>query len=131
MNTKTYEPVEIRAAGDEKQFLAVPVTVAESQILSTGTVLGIVTDTGLGVAYASTNTDGSELAAGILLEDGDGAAAGADVVSSMYVRGNFQTSKLSGLDSGAKTDLGAREVPGRDMPCGRFASTAISIAFRH
>jgi len=64
------------------------------------------------VAYDDDAIDGSEVAAGILLEDVDAVSAGAAVVSSMYVKGAFVESKLTGLDDAAKADLGARSVPG-------------------
>ena len=115
ITTQTYEPKEIRAAGYQGQFLAVPVTVKSTQTLTAGTVLGIITATGLAVAYDDSALDGSEVAAGILVEDVDAVATGADVVSSMYVRGNFQASRLTGLDGSASADLGARTVPGRDL----------------
>ncbi len=115
ITTNTYEPKEIRAGGDGSQFLAKPVTIADDQDLTTGTILGQVTDTGLFVAYDDDAIDGSEVAAGILVEDVDAVSAGAAVVSSMYVKGAFIESKLTGLDEAAKADLGARSVPGHDL----------------
>lgn len=115
INTTTYTPAEIRAAGYQGQFLAIPVTVKSTQTLTAGTVLGIITASGLAVAYDDSAVDGSEVAAGILVEDVDAVAAGADVVSSMYVRGNFVASRLTGANQAAAADLGARTVPGRDL----------------
>ena len=113
IQTTEYEGIEIRARGHEALFTRKPATVAATQeAMDAGTILGQVTESGLFVAYDDDAIDGSEVAAGILLEDVDAVSAGAAVVSSMYVKGAFVESKLTGLDDAAKADLGARSVPG-------------------
>jgi hypothetical protein len=58
----------------------------------------------------STVAAGARSALGILSQRVE--AAGEDVISTMYVRGNFVESKLTGLDAGAKADLNGRSVAG-------------------
>lgn len=77
-----------------------------------GTVLGYATsgaDSGKYKPYASGNTDGSQVAVGILAEDvvTDSLGNGSEI---SVLRGKGMTlfqDMLIGLDSGAKTNLGA------------------------
>jgi len=56
----------------------------------------------------STIAAGARIAEGILMENID--ASSADVLSGMYVKGNFVESKLIDLDSQAKEDLNGKSV---------------------
>ena len=81
------------------------------KILRAGTVIGEFTSgdyEGLYGAYNNSHSDGTETAVGILpqtvnLRDGD-------VVSDLVLHGSFIESRLSGLDSNAKTDLAGRMI---------------------
>lgn len=99
----TYSPDEIRGLGTN-DFMTMPITVTSGLNLSAGQVMAIDSGTDKGVAYSS----GANTAAGILTEDVD--ASSADTLSSMYVKGNFVESKLTGLDAQAKESLGGKSV---------------------
>lgn len=107
----TYTPSEIRAFSYSHLYLSVPVTIVSGQDLAKGTVLGKITASGKYTAYASTNANGSETAEGILAQavDASSTGANADTPASMYVKGVFVESKLTGYDATAKSTLGARE----------------------
>ena len=106
INTTTYTPAEIRASGDEAGFATTNVTLASTQTAVTaGTVLGIVTASGLAVAYDDSANDGSEVAVGLLAIDADPAGESRAIPVPMYIRGQFTASKLTGLDAAAIADL--------------------------
>ena len=65
----------------EKNYSREVVTIASGQNLSIGTVLGKVTATGKYKQIDFDATDGSEKAAGILLQDVDASAADAEGVT--------------------------------------------------
>jgi hypothetical protein len=82
-----------------------------------GTVLGIITASGLVSPYLSTNSDGTQVARGIAQYDvtTDGAGlhtiAGGELGATfsgapVLFSGVYQTSELTGLDAGAVTNLG-------------------------
>jgi len=107
LTSESYIPKEVRATGCEAYFYAKPVTIVSgSGVLDVGTVLGRVTASGKFKAYNNANSDGSEVAVGILVERVD--ATSRDVNSSAWVQGHFVESLLTGLDANAKTDLGSR-----------------------
>lgn len=56
----------------------------------------------------STTAAGARTATGILTEKKD--ASSGDEISTMFIRGNFIESKLTGIDANAKTDMSARTV---------------------
>lgn len=84
----------------------IPITVVDGQAaLSRGQVLGKVTASGKYAVYDDDATDGTEVAAGILVSDIP-EADGGDVPASMYVMGQFNVDAVVGLtapDSTAKT----------------------------
>lgn len=101
-----YARTEIRAILTDERLL--PVTLApQTSILQAGTVLGMITASNTFTAYASGNTDGSQAAKVILADDAD-ISTGTQIVS-VYLCGMFKKDKLTGLDAGAITALGARE----------------------
>lgn len=80
------------------------ITVASGQNLKAGTVLGVITASGKYAAYADANTDGTEVAAGILYSDVDASSAdkaGVAVVRMAEVDGSI----LTGLDANGQVDL--------------------------
>ncbi|GMB00917.1 head decoration protein [Pelosinus sp. IPA-1] len=105
-----YARTEIRAVITDEILL--PVTLApQTGILQAGTVLGMITASNTYTAYATGNSDGSQAAKVILADDAD-ISTGTQIVS-VYLCGIFQKAKLTGLDAGAITALGAREpIPG-------------------
>ena len=105
-----YARTEIRAVVTDERLL--PVTLAaQTAVLPAGTVLGIITASSTYTAYASGNTDGSQVAKVILADDAD-ISTGTQIVSA-YICGIFQKAKLVGLDASAITAMGAREpIPG-------------------
>ncbi|MNC76874.1 hypothetical protein D3C75_1286930 [compost metagenome] len=72
-------------------------------VLVKGTVIGKVTATGKFKAYSNAASDGTETAVCIL--DNDQDTTGGDVGASAWIAGIFDSSKLTGLDAAAKTDL--------------------------
>lgn len=108
LTSTSYNPKEVRATGDESYFYAIPVTIASGAgVLDVGTVLGKISVGGKYKAYANGNSDGSEVAVGILTERVD--ATSADVTGiGMWVMGFFKEEELTGLDSAGKTDLASR-----------------------
>ncbi|MGE0493277.1 MAG: head decoration protein [Vulcanimicrobiota bacterium] len=120
METTEYgSGVQIIAFGGKP--VAIPVTIAQdasaTDPLPIGTVLGRIATSGKYAAYDDSNSDGTQVASGILdrevdHREGDGYGA------SMYIPrggGFFREDALTGLDAAAKTDLGAISVPGRNI----------------
>lgn len=106
ISTTTYTPAEIRASGDEAGFPTTNVTLASTQTaIVAGTVLGIVSASGLAVAYSDIAADGSEVAVGILAVDADPATEGRAIPVPMYIGGQFVESKLTGFDAATAADL--------------------------
>ena len=104
----TYQPVEIRAIPRDDADLLLPITLAATNAeIPAGTVLGVITASGLYVPYAKASADGSQVAKLILAEtfpaSADPQNAGA------YATGIFYKDLLTGLDADAITALGARE----------------------
>lgn len=106
----TYQTKEIRAISGSE--VAVPITLAPTTVdLEKGTVLGIITASGLFAPYKDSNTDGTQVARVILSEFVPKSTASQ--LSSAYIKMIAKKDKLVGLDDNAVTDLGAREpVPG-------------------
>lgn len=81
-------------AGNEVPLLTKAVTLqADQGVVKRGTVLGIITATGLAIPVNSANTDGSETAHSILAEDVD--TTGGNVVAEAYVSGLFNRQALT------------------------------------
>lgn len=77
-----------------------------------GLVLGRITASGLYAAYNDSNSDGTQVAAAVLMEDvalEDQTASGNPVARGIFAGYVFQD-KLTGLDAAAKVDLGARTI---------------------
>lgn len=113
--TTTWTPIEILAYTQNPA--AIPVTIASGQNLAKGTVLGRITASGLYSAYNNGNSDGTEVADGILKDVVNASSTGTnqDTESAMYVEGAFLEDQLTGLDSNAKTDLNGRTVTARNI----------------
>lgn len=106
----SYVHKEIRALlGGEK---SVPITLAaQTTDLEEGTILGLVTTTGIFDVYKDANTDGTQVAKVILAEYVE--ANDNTQITSAYINVVAYKDKLVGLDAAAMVDLGAREsVPG-------------------
>lgn len=105
-----YQSKEIRAISGSE--VAVPITLAATATdLEKGTVLGMITDSGLFAPYKDSNADGTEVARVILAEYIEKSTVSQ--LSSAYIQVIAKKDKLVGLDANAITDLGGREaVPG-------------------
>lgn len=74
-----------------------------------GQVIALNTVSGLYVKYASGGASGTGTAAAILFEDASPASGDTDLARGIFEGIVFQ-GKLTGLDAGAITNLGARSV---------------------
>jgi hypothetical protein len=90
---------------------------ANSLTVVKGTVVGIITASGLVAPYLSTNSDGTQVAKGISQYDvttdvnGLHTIAGGELGATyagapVLFSGDYQTSELTGLDAGAVANLG-------------------------
>ncbi len=79
--------------GGDFPLVTAEVTVLDGQDISRGALMGIVTASGKAIISDSAASDGSEVAYGVLTEDVN--ADGADVVSSVYLTGQFNDQALS------------------------------------
>ncbi|WP_312908050.1 head decoration protein [Tissierella praeacuta] len=98
-------------AGINVPVLTKSVTLKSGQgVLKRGTVLGIVTDTGLAVPVDSSNTDGSEKADCILTDNID--TGDEDIVITAYSSGLFNRNALifGGTDKAEKHETRLREL---------------------
>lgn len=79
-------------------------------VLRRGTVLGIITDSGLAIPVDSTKADGSEKADCILADDVDTSAG--DTVATAYISGLFNRKALifGGSDTADKHETRLREL---------------------
>lgn len=105
-----YTRKEIRAIiGGEK---SIPVTLApQATVLEPGTVLGMITASNLFDSYKDSNTDGTQVAR-VILRDYVEPSTTSQIVS-VYLSVFAKKNQLIGFDTGAMTDLGAREpIPG-------------------
>jgi len=108
LTTTSYRPAEIRFFGCEDLHSPVIGVKLKSGIgaLAIGTLLGRITASGLYKAYSASNTDGSEVAVAIL---GEAITVGSnDTDSFAYIDGWFTESALTGVDTKAKAQLGAK-----------------------
>ena len=100
-----FAPVEIRALQKPELFVSIPITVKSGQNLQIGETVAFDGD------YVETYSNGvSGSAVGIMTENAD--ATNNSLISSMYVKGIFKKSILSGinLDGGAETELMGKTV---------------------
>ncbi|UKS30052.1 head decoration protein [Paenibacillus sp. HWE-109] len=95
---------EVLASTDLQAKLPGGVLLASGQgVLAKGTVLGKVTATRKFKAYATGASDGSQTSVCIL--DNDADTTSSDIGASAWIAGIFDSTALTGLDSGAKTAL--------------------------
>jgi hypothetical protein len=88
-------------------------TAAGGAVLEKGTVLGVVTATGLWVAYDDDGTDdGRRVAKAVLADKVELSVAQADLRLNAvaYIHGSFVKANLTGLDSNGEADLYGRTV---------------------
>lgn len=92
------------------RFTQKGVTLAGGQgILPMGTVLGRVTSTKKWKVYNNSASDGTQVARGVLRRGVDTGSAGAlDQLGNIVISGILKLEYVSGADSAALTDLGAR-----------------------
>jgi len=85
-------------------------------ILPAGTVLGRLTASKLYVLYNNSNSNGEQVARGILRQAVDTGtnASGPTVQGNIVVSGLLVNSKISGADAGSITDLGSVSDTVRD-----------------
>ncbi|MCD6177382.1 MAG: head decoration protein [Candidatus Cloacimonetes bacterium] len=76
---------------------------SDDKYAKAGTVVGIVTASGKAVPYNDSNTDGSEVAVGILLENVD--LNNGDQPAAIIIHGFVDKSKLVGYDAACEADL--------------------------
>jgi hypothetical protein len=106
--------------------------VKVSVTIAKGTVVGRVTATGKVAAYANANSDGTEVAIGIMpysiTTDASGniTVQGGNVLGTtqdtvpIIIAGYFLVADITGLDAGALTDLGAHAVWGNGTSTGEI-----------
>lgn len=108
MQSTTYTPKRIVAFDEEPQ--SIPVTIATGLTLAAGTLIGVVTSTGLGKAWDSTSVLGDQTLAGVLADKVDTTDAGETLIASMYIcDGILFLDQLVGL-TGFEADV-QREWP--------------------
>lgn len=104
----TQEFTEVLLSTDLQAKLPGGILLKQGQgIVKKGTVIGLITaagaDQGKAVAYSSAATNGSQVAICILDNDQDTTLT--DMGASAWIAGIFDSTKLTGLDSAAKTAL--------------------------
>jgi len=106
IDTTTADPTEILVSGHGTEE-RLSITIASGAgALAKGTVIAQYNTgaaSGTFGAYNDAGSNGLNTAKGILSDKVDATASGAQ--GNMYVHGTFYESKLTGLDSNAKTDL--------------------------
>lgn len=98
-------------AGQDVPVLMKSVKLKSGQgVVKRGTVLGVITATGLAVPVDSSKTDGSENADSILVADVDTAAG--DIGAEAYISGHFNRKALvfGGTDTASKHETKLREL---------------------
>lgn len=100
----TQEFTEVLASTDLQAKLPGGVLLAQGNgVIKKGTVLGEVTASGKFVPYLSSASNGSQVAVCILDNDQDTTLT--DIGASAWIAGIFTESKLTGIDTAAKTAL--------------------------
>jgi hypothetical protein len=107
-------------AGKVQPVVAGAETITGGAALTRGTVLGIITATGLCKPVDDSLTDGAENVYAVLAEDAD--ASGGDVEAPVYYTGEFNESALTfgGDDTAADHKVAARNI-------GMFFKSAVSV----
>lgn len=109
---ETFTPGDAILANGWRGFIQTG-TLASGLNLVKGTVLGIITASGLLSTYNNSNSDGTEVAVGILMQDVNTSSTGINQAAPVAVCtafGVFLTAELTGMDSNGLADLGGREV---------------------
>lgn len=109
-NLDTYTPDNL-IAGNDVPLLVKAVTLQANQgVVKRGTVLGIITASGLAIPVNNANTDGSQTANCILCDDVD--TTGGNVVAEAYISGHFNRKALifGGDDTAADHEAKLREL---------------------
>ncbi|KAA8782519.1 head decoration protein [Paenibacillus amylolyticus] len=100
----TQEFVEVLASTELQARIPGGVLLAKGNgVIKKGTVLGRVTATNKFVPYLSSASDGSQVAVCILDNDQDTTLT--DMGASAWIAGIFTESKITGIDTAAKTAL--------------------------
>ena len=106
ISSESADPTEV-IVGSHGTEQRLSITIASGAgILAKGTVLAqysATANSGAFAAYSDAGSNGLAVAAGILTDKVDASASGAQ--ATMYTHGEFYESKLTGLDTNAKTDL--------------------------
>jgi len=106
IDTTSADPTEIIVAGhgtEQRQSITI---ASGAGSLAKGVIVAQYnagTNSGTYGEYNNTGSNGLDVAKGILCDKSDASSSG--VQANMYTHGMFYESKLSGLDSNAKTDL--------------------------
>jgi len=79
-----------------------------NKIVAAGTVLGAITASGKYAPYDDTNVDGTEDAAGFLLETVN--LRHGDLVVGMLMHGSVLRARVTGLDAAAEADMAGRVI---------------------
>lgn len=112
--TETTYTINSEIIYDAKDLIVANVTfiggAGGSTALAYGTVVGMITASKKYAAYATANTDGTGVAAGILLTNIPALAENATAVGVIAIKGSFIKDKLIGYDADALVDLKGREV---------------------
>lgn len=114
LTSATNAASQIMGSGPRDQFLARPVTVKSGENLVIGDAVALEASSGKYRKYNTSGSGGLETALGIIGESVNASAG--DLVSFMFVRGNFITAKLgANLDADALGQLNARQVEGETI----------------
>lgn len=109
-NTGNFTPDNLIAGIDVPQLVKAVTLKSAQGVVKRGTVLGIITASGLAVPVDSSKSDGSQTANCILVNDVD--TTGGDVVTEAYVSGHFNRKALifGGTDTAAQHETKLREL---------------------
>lgn len=115
VNSNTFTPVEIRASQDPSLYLVKGCTVASGQNLAIGTAVGIIASSNKVSAYASGNSDGTQVCVGVMERSCNASNSGigaknSDCISAYYAKANLVPATLTGFDSTARTTLKVRTL---------------------
>jgi hypothetical protein len=89
------------------RFTQKGITLEAGQVLAAGTVMGKVTASKKYAAYNNSNSDGTEVARGVLRQDVD--TSDGERQGNLVVSGILKLDQITGSDANALTDLNARE----------------------
>jgi hypothetical protein len=110
----TNTPTEILASTVGLEKMGIMVSTAVVAKIVKGTVMGIITATGLAIPYLTAAVDGSGVAVGIISDDFDPTLSTDQsdlrLAANMYIHGSFVEANLTGIDSDAKVDLKGRTI---------------------